>query len=238
MNALEATQRFCNSVGMPAPTQMVASTSDDTIQMLALLNQAGRELASRHDWQVITFEGSFTTVATESQGTLASIIGSSQVLKRIVDDTIWNRTTRQPVQGPLSQPVWEGYKALTLTGPFPQYRIRTNAIIFNPVPTAGQSCYFEYVSKCWCTDSTGVTSRVNIAADADLFLLDEELLMAGLEWRWLRKKGLSYAEEYASYEYLVKQAIRNERPLPRLRMDVTTDVFRPGIFVPLGSWPL
>jgi hypothetical protein len=168
---------------------------------------------------------------------LATIIGATQELRYIVNETIWDRTAAVPIIGPQNKKVWQGMKSLSLTGPYSEYRIRGNKIIFNPVPPAGHSCFFEYVSKMWCTDSGGTTFRRNIAADADLLLLDDELVCAGLEWRWLRKKGLSYAEEFASYEAMVTMAMGRDSTKPVISMD-NLDHKRRGIFVPVGSWPL
>jgi hypothetical protein len=63
-------------------------------------------------------------------------------------------------------------------------------------------------------------------------------MLAGLEWRWLRKKGLSYAEEFASYEQLVAQAIGRDGTKATLSMDAEPKKVRPGTFVPVGSWNL
>lgn len=239
-SALEVAQNFADSVGFPRPSTLVTNTSDDIRQLTALINAAGRQLASRHRWQAMNLEASFTTVATESQGTIASIIGAStpgQSFKAILDDTIWNRTQRVPVCGPLSARIWQANKALSLTGPYSQFRIRQNQIIFNPAPTAGHTCYFEYASKSWCTDSTSSTYRTALAADNDLFLIPDHLFTASLEWRWLKKKGLEYAEEFQEYEYLVKDAIRDDKPLPTLRMDTGPQKYSAGVVIPIGPWP-
>lgn len=237
-SVLDIAQDFSASVGFTRPTTLVGNTNDDARQVLELINAAGRQLASRHRWQKMNFEATFTTVATESQGDLATIIGATQVLKAILEDTIWNRTTRLPICGPLSPRLWQGYKALAMTGPYPQYRIRGGALLFNPVPTAGQTCYFEYQSKCWLTDSTGATPRVKVTADNDIFLVGEDLVRASLEWRWLKKKGLEYAEEFQEYEYLVKDAITDDKPRATLHMDGSYEPYTAGIVVPIGNWPL
>ncbi len=237
MNALEIIQRCTNAVGIPEPSVAVASTDDDVVQLVELLNQEGRDLSARFDWQNLIHETSFTTVAAESQGTLATIIGS-QTLRKVVNETIWNRTQQQPVFGPVSPRNWQGQKALTLTGPYSEYRIQRNTLYFYPAPTAGESCYFEYVSKSWCTDSGGSTYRTNIAADSDEMLLDDELMLAGLEWRYLRKKGLSYAEEFGRYELLVNQAMARDGSRRTIQMDNEGTRFRPGTFVPVGNWNL
>lgn len=238
MNVLELIQRFANAAGFPEPATAVANQAEDVMQIVELLNQEGRALSRRHDWQALTFETSFTTVAIESQGTLASIIGATQGLRKIINDTIWNRSTQQQVTGPLTKRDWAGQKALSLTGPYPQYRIRGNTLRFYPVPTAGETCYFEYVSTKWCTDVTGVTYQSNVAADTDLVLLDDEIMLAGLEWRWLRKKGLSYAEEFASYEGMVLDAISSDSTKSVVHLDDPAPRRRPGVFVPLSGWPI
>lgn len=206
--------------------------------MVELLNQEGREQARRHDWQSMTFETTFTTVATQSQGTLATIIGATQTLRKIVNDTIWDRTAMQPICGPVSRRNWQAMQALPMSGPYSEYRIRGNALLFDPAPTAGHTCAFEYVSNCWVTDAAGTVFRRRVANDTDLVLLDEDAVLSGLEWRWLRKKGLGYAEEFSSYELVLSDLMTNDGTKPRLRMDDTTPAPRPGIMVPVGSWSL
>lgn len=238
MTFLEAIQRFCKAVGISSPSAAVASTSASVLQIVELANQEGRALSRRGDWQELTFECTFTTVATESQGTLASIIGGTQTLRKIVNETIWNRTTQQPVYGPLSKKVWQARKALTATGPFSEYRIRENTLRMYPVPTAGQTCYFEYVSACWIQATGGGAFKVNASVDTDVILLNEELFMAGLEWRWLRKKGLSYAEEFQSYESLVRYELGVNATKATHQMDGGGNMTRPGVYVPSGTWNL
>lgn len=238
MNVLEVIQRFTNAVGIEEPSTAVANPASDVGQIVELLNQEGRSLSSRHSWQALSFEATFTTVATESQGTLTSIIGATQQLRRIINDTIWNRSTLTPICGPVSRQRWQAQKALGLTGPYSEYRIRGNELVLDPAPTAGHTCYFEYISKCWCTDVTGATYRANVAADTDVFLLDDEVVLAGLEWRWLRKKGLSYAEEFATYEGLVSDLIARDGTKPTLSMEGGGTVRGPGIYTPIGSWNL
>lgn len=238
MNALEIVQRVTDALSIPQPTALVGVTQDSERQLLELLNQEGRLLSVRYDWQALTFEGNFTTVADESQGALTSIIGATQVLRKIVNETIWDRTAGIQITGPSSRQDWQVQKAIPTAGPYSQYRLRGNQLLLNPAPTAGHSAYFEYISRCWCTDLTGATYRRNIASDTDLVLLDDEAMCAGLEWRWLRKKGLSYAEEFANYEAIVAELMNSDGTKPRLAMDDEPSRRTGGIIVPVGSWSL
>jgi hypothetical protein len=100
----------------------------------------------------------------ETQGALTTIAPGC---KFIVNDTIWNRTLRMPVFGPDGAQLWQQQKAMYYAGPWNQYRVRGGNILFVPVPTAGQSCYFEYVSQNWVTLASGGTGSA-FAADADV----------------------------------------------------------------------
>lgn len=50
------------------------------------------------------------------------------------------------------------------------------------------------------TSSTAPVYKFTFTADTDVALIDEKLLTTGLEWRWLKSKGLDYAEEFRRYE--------------------------------------
>lgn len=207
MNVLEVIQRAANDIGIPRPSVALASTDVQVIQLVEITNRECRELSSRYPWQELTFEQTFTTVAAESQGTLSTILTGGRELRYIVNETIWNRSTREPVYGPREGRTWQGYKAVNITSPYSEYRIRGNELLFLPAPTAGQTCAFEYVTRSTMTDSTGATYRRNAVADTDLFLLDDEIILLGVMWRWRKAKGMEYSEDFLSYERMVADAM-------------------------------
>lgn len=234
MNLLAIVRAACAELSLPQPSAVVGATDQTSVLMLALANSEGRDLSRRYPWQALVREATFTTLAAESQGTLASIIGS-ELLRYIVNDTIWNRTTGDPVIGPRSGPVWQGYKATTFASPFAEYRIIGNTLKFLPAPTAGQTCAFEYVSRYWCTDSTGATPRDAFAADTDLTLVDDELVLSGLLWRWRKAKGFDYADEHMHYERQVADAMARDGTKPVLNLCSETAPGETAIARVIGS---
>lgn len=234
MTCLTVIQNVCKRM-LPTsvPTAVATSSDPQIIQLLALLNEEGQSLAERTNWQALTNEATFTTVATEIQGTLATVAPGC---KFVINDTIWNRTLRRPVFGPLAPQIWQQQKAMFMQGPWNQYRIVGGSIKFVPVPSAGESCYFEYVTKNWATDSTGATGQPCFLADADLSLLDEQLLELGLIWRWREAKGLEFDTQYKKYEARVIDAIGRDASKPVLNMGQTEFDIYPGVYVPAGSW--
>lgn len=231
MSCLSIVQTVAKRMGLNSPNTATGSTDPQIIQMTALLNEEGQELANRHAWQTLITEATFTTVATELQTSIPA------GLKYILNDTIWNRDLRRPVFGPLTAQRWQQLKASNITGPWNQFRIIGNQIKFIPAPAAGQTCAYEYVSKHWCYD-TGATTKAAFTADDDESYLDEQLLMAGLRWRWKKEKGLEYAEDFNSYERLVADAIGRDAGRDVLNLDGARWDVPPGVLVPSGNWNL
>lgn len=225
MNVLEIVRAVCGTIGINRPNSVVGSGDVQVIQLGELLNEEGSELASRYDWQALTREATFVTVATESQGDLETIIGAPNAFRHILNETIWNRTTKEPIYGPRSASVWQGLKALTITGPYPEYRIRGGSLIMIPTPAADDTCAFEYVTKNWLESSDGVSQRSRFTNDEDVSLLDDELMRQGVIWRWKATKGLDYSADFKKYESRAIDVMAKDGTKPRLSL---SDRYLPG----------
>lgn len=233
MSLLSVVQSASRRLGLSVPSVVAASTDNAVLQMLELLNEEGSDLSQRTDWTALATEATFTTVAAETQGSLSTIAPNC---KFIINNTIYNRTLRRPVFGPLSEQLWQQRKAMFISGPWNQFRVRNNQIIFIPVPTAGQSCFFEYISRAWATDATGATQKTSFTVDTDVSRLDEEIMTMGLVWRWRSAKGLDFTSDYQKYEKAVLNAISRDGSKPVLDMNGGSGDIKPGIFVPAGNW--
>lgn len=229
---------ICKAVAMRVMkqtiTQAVGNTDPKVLQMVELINEDGQELADRFSWQALVNEANFTTVATESQGTIVSKTGSD--FNYILNETMWNRSQRRPVYGPKSPAEFQQLKAQFMQGPYIQYRLRGGNILFLPVPTAGQLIYFEWVTYNWCTDSTGVTGRASMTVDTDISKLPERLHILGGIWRWKAAQKLDYAADQEKYEIAVADTIGRDSSKQRLNLaGAQMDVY-PGVLVPAGNW--
>lgn len=239
-NCITIIREAAKLCGIQPPNAAVSSTDLQVQQLVSLANEDGRELMQRHDWGALTKEKTFVTVATASQGDLVGdILSSADNYDRVINETIWNRTTRLPVFGPHAPKEWQYRQAMTFTGPYPEYRIRGGELLFNPVPTAGQTCAFEYVTKNWVVNSAGDVFREGFAADEDLPLLDYGILLAGIRWRWKQAKGLEYGENFNTYERLVTSAMARNGTKRTLSLSGSTNPgIAPVVVVPSGSWNL
>lgn len=135
-----------------------------------------------------------------------------------ITQTFWDRAFRWQLLGPLEAQEWQVLKSgISPTGPRRRFRVMDNHFYIDPVPADnGNPEVFEYYSTGWC-QSSGGTVQTLWAADTDYYVLDDDTMIQGLKWRFLRAKGLDYAEEYQAWSNrLTTEAARDggNRNLP------------------------
>jgi len=233
MSLLTLVQHFCLRTNIAKPTTVYGSTDPQVLQIMAILEEEGNDLASRGDWEALTNEATHTTVATESQGAMTSI--ATNGFAYIKNETFWDRTETLPI-GSIDGEDWAAEKGFAATMPRYRVRLRGGNLLSTPTPVAGNTWAFEYISKNWILN--GATYKEYFTADDDGPLLPDKVLLAGLRWRWKKEKGFDYAEDFNSYEKLVADALGRQGIKRTVHMDEGRDRNGPGIIVNQGNWPL
>lgn len=124
-----------------------------------------------------------------------------------INRTGWDRTRKWELVGPVTAREWQfltsGYPA---TGFLYRFRVMGGFVYMHPPPQAVSRIIFEYYTRNWCQSAAGVAQSA-WAADTDVPLLDDYLITLGVKWRFLRAKGLDYAQEARTYEDAVERAM-------------------------------
>lgn len=203
MTLLTIIQKTARRIGITAPNAVASSTDIQVRQLFELANEEGVSLAKRGPWQALQRECTFLTVAQEIQTNTP--IPSD--LDRFLPDSFFNRTTQRQIEGPLTPQQWQAIKARPVFGRvYLAFRQRDGVFLVTPVPPAGQTIAYEYISKNWAKSSANV-GKSEFTSDDDSSYLSEELIIQGLRWRWKQAKGLPYAEDMETYERNVEKAL-------------------------------
>lgn len=237
MSLLTLVQKVARRVGTLVPTAGVFTSIDTNVQqIIELATEAGEEIAHRYEWQALTKEATFTAVNVESQGTIQTLTGPDYV--KVLNDTMWDRTTRRPVYGPKYAAEWQQLKAQLMQGPWWQYRIRGNNLLFLPPPAAGDQIFFEWISGYWVATgtNTSVGAQRAFAADSDVSLLSERTLVLDAIWRYKSAKGLAFEADYDKAEAAIADDMTGDASKPRLNLAGAQSDIYPGILVPAGNW--
>jgi hypothetical protein len=194
MSLLSVIVEVAGRLALVQPAVVIGSSDSQVKQLLALTNVAGRDMAQASTWTALTEEKTFVTVNAVTQPS-----AFPADFDRFVPNSGFNRTTRRPVNGPVTPAQWQALMAQPqLNTVFLVYNQRQGNFNVSPIPPVGQTIAYAYVSKNWAKSATG-TPQATFLADTDLTYLDEGTLSDSVVWRFLRAKGMSYAEEMETY---------------------------------------
>lgn len=195
---LQIVQAHSRRTGLPVPGAIIGTQNAGFLQLQALLEEVGDELASRFTWTELRRPLSHTALAAADQGSLISLCGDD--FERIIPSTMWNTTTDEPILGPITV---QEYRELTVreTETTPARYLQFNGHLYLwPAPTAGDTIVFYWQSKAWVVSASGTTTKLYFTDDGDKPVFDEALMKLGLRYKWKQEKGLPYAEEMRAFE--------------------------------------
>lgn len=117
-----------------------------------------------------------------------------------VQKTFWDNRYRWALIGPITAQEKQILRyGVIASGPRNKFYVRKNMMWLDPVPAENFMIAYDYYSNAPIMTEVGNFSKT-WTSDNDTFLLDEDCFIQGIKWRFLRAKGLDYAEEFSSYE--------------------------------------
>lgn len=129
------------------------------ILLKAMIETALTDIASEYPWPELQREYTFTLATSTASYALPGDFNRFQM------ETMWNRTQKWPLIGPLDAVEWQQYKSgLVTTLPRQRYRIKywaTTQFFVDPTPSSsenGQTCVYEYISATTLRPKTWVAS--------------------------------------------------------------------------------
>lgn len=233
---LQIVQAVCRASGFPVPSTVVGNSDAAAAQFLGLMGDELDDVTVRENFGPLQRECVFTSVATPSQGTMATLLAGDSMWKYVVN-SFFDRTSHLRVEGPVTEQQWQQYEALQ-AGMLPRFRFWLDSLYLQPTPPAGHEMAFAYLSQnCVVTAGTGVQKRY-VTADTDTFLIPDEVLRAALKWRYKCEKQLAYSEDYNRYERIRASLFLSAAPKPIINLSGTCQQQQFGIIIPPGSWPI
>lgn len=173
----------------------VASTDATMVRLCALLTAAGREIIQEREWSQAVLEHTFVTTSNDYYTLPADFL-------RMVHSTGWDRTSAEPLGGPVGSQEWQWSKGDGTT-PFRltlrKWRGQWRFLPAGSMPV-GHTIALEYLSSYWVavTGSTTGTKQAPTLS-TDVLLFDTHLMSRALKRAWLRATG--FPSEVAESDY-------------------------------------
>lgn len=140
---------------------------------------------------------------------------------RLIDRTDWSKTQRWEMLGPETAQQWQWLKSSYIaTGPRIRYRQLGNTFQIWPPQADNLYLGFEYMTNFWVIASGGTTpSKASFTVDTDTCVYPDNLMVAGLKWRWaVAKQSPTSQLYYQEYTRLLDQAKTADAGSPTLAM--------------------
>lgn len=200
-------------LGLIPPITLVDSQDRTAIQMWALANQAGEKLLNEGTWQVLSKE---MTIVTDGV-TVAYPLPED--FDHFVQDAAWNRTTRLPAVGSLTEGEWQQLKARNLGGTtFAMlFQVVNDTVEFYSVGTTPQTIVLPYMGRGWARSAQGAL-KDKLDANDDVILYDPSLFKAALKFEFMVAKGFDAQAAFQAYTRCLQAAQAKEAPARTLTL--------------------
>ena len=178
-----------------------ASADVDDVQMMAIANKTAYEIMNFYDWMELRTSAEITLVSGTTEYSLPTDFQSW------IPDSAWEEDGSRKVDIPVSNAVWYQYKFSSLTsGGTIRARIYGDTLQVVE-PFDGGVISFEYISKYPILD-VALAPKELFTADSDTFLMDDQLLILGVQAYWQQAKMMpTYQEHIANYMVKMNEAI-------------------------------
>lgn len=197
MTLLSAINEVCDIVSLSRFDTVYGSADPNAQTMVELAQEAGDEIARRVDWQQ-TLKQHICAASPENFPSDYQRLTPGGGIRTSTGDFA------RPVN---NSGQWSVISVVPSTQPY--YFIKANQFLFSPADAA-ESAVIDYVSKNWIlNDPSG--EAATWAADDDITLFPERLLVKGVVWRWKRQKGLPFEDNLAEFEADLTQEINADR---------------------------
>lgn len=222
---LGVVQTVCGEIGLPIPTTVVGSTTQQIRQLVAFANVTGDSLRDEADWPVLRKTATITTVNGTAGYTVSLASGgNTYTCSRIITETGWDATNSWYFVGSVDDQEWQRWQYGVQTTPVRRIWRTTadNAIEVFPTPTVnGDSLVVAFITDLWAQTNTGAPSG-SLSADTDVHLFNDRLFLLGLKWRFLEAKGLPFAAPKDEYDRIIGVRKAASRPARTISLDGRT----------------
>ncbi|MEM9523123.1 MAG: hypothetical protein AAF982_03880 [Pseudomonadota bacterium] len=197
---LEIIQDAAPRIGLSEPGLLFASTNATEIEMRKVANEVAERLIRAHDWSLLR-----TLRTTAGDGTTTAFDLPADYLRMPKDTQVWSTRWQRPLLAGTAEDILRlDIREYDLIVGI--WAIYGGQMHVRPALALGESARFHYTSLNGIAPSSGA-DKARFTADDDMFRLGDRLFELQFIWEWRRMKGLDYAEDMATAEAALAQAI-------------------------------
>lgn len=192
-NILEICQKVADITACQRPTDLF-SKSIQNDQIFGSVAHATLDSLMRYgNWQDLTKELKIRTAKGKKIYPIDAYVDDFYC---VLQNTIYVKDTQEKVIGAITPEQWAKDKCFDVDGV--KFKIQNNCIKFLNDPECWD-IYLTYRSNAVCYDAETYEEKSSLTANTDIPIFDHYVVQLGITYRWLKRNGLDYTEEYNEY---------------------------------------
>jgi hypothetical protein len=199
---LEICQEVADACAVQRPSNLFNKSNQHDTIFLALAKNELDSLMRYGDWQDLTKEATILTVKNKTIYPLDNIVSD---FYSILNNTIYVKDGNDKVIGAVTPQQWAKEKYFDINNGDIKFKIQNNCIKFITAPEPNLRIVFMYRSNATCVDAETFEDKPTITKNTDIPVFDKYLVKLGMIWRWQKRSGFDYSEEFNEYQKELKK---------------------------------
>lgn len=200
---LEICQEVADLAATKRPQDLFNVNSQQDAIFLSTAKSALDSLLRYGDWQELTKEGVLRTSNKKDKYLMEEVCPDFYSL---LNNTIYVKDGNEKLIGAITPQDWMREKYFNEVSSDTKFILQNKMIKFLTPPKDNIKIVFQYRSNIVCLDAkNGYAEKSSITRNSDIPVFDEYLVKLGVLWRWLKRNGMDYSEEYNEYEREIKK---------------------------------
>ena len=201
-NILEICQEAASLVATQKPEDLFNADSQQEAVFLSVAKDTLDSLLRYGDWQELTKEGCLRTSGGRSSYLIRNFCPDFYA---VLNNTVYVKDSNEKLIGAITPQDWMREKYFNCVGTDIKFKIQNGMFKFLTPPPDGIKIVFQYRSANIVFDAeNGFVEKAELSKNTDIPIFDEFLVKKGIVWRWNRRNGMPYEEEFNEYEREVK----------------------------------
>lgn len=204
---LEICREVADLAAVKRPNDLFNSDSQHESIFLSVAKSALDSLLRYGDWEELTKEGCLYIIEGKSSYIIKQFAPDFYCL---LNNTIFIKDLHERVVGAITPQQWMKEKYFASPANGIKFNIQNGRFKFLNPPPAGLKIVFQYRSDNIVWDFNTFEEKSMLTANTDVPVFDEYVVKLSILWRWLKRNGLDYTEEFNEYERELKKRYGGE----------------------------
>lgn len=229
---LEICREVADLAATKRPNDLFDTRSQQEAIFLSVAKSTLDSLMRYGDWQELVKDGCLRTIEKTDSYKISDFAPDFYCL---INNTIYIKDTGERIIGAITPAQWRKEKIFNSESTGIRFKIQNGMFKFLTPPAGGMKIVFQYRSDSVVWDFNTFAEKSDITANTDVPLFDEYLVKLGILWRWLKRSGLDYSEEYEEYRREIKKRFGSELAIEDISLAKRCDIKDQGVTINVAT---